>query len=433
MPILSKYFEGKHPSPLRLATIEFAKRSDNVKAINTAIGNVSLPMHPAMKKRMFNLDAADSPFKDGVDPYTLTVGTEECQEAFLNAVRASGFNTDNLHVQITDGASAAMEMIILGCCGPPKSGERPLLVIDPSYTNYKLMADRTDRKIVSMKRKLQDDGKFTLPDLDEIKSIIEKHKPGAMVVIPYDNPTGHFYDQETMIKLAKICVEHDLWMISDEAYRELFYTGQEPSSIWGITNNEVPGIEGKRIGLDTSSKVWNACGLRIGAIITDNEEIYEKSVAEYTANLSPNSIGQYIFGAIAHEKVEDLQKWFEEIRGYYKDLMADVSSELKNKIPDLIVSSPDSAIYSVLDVRKLVDDKFNAKDFVLYCAKEGKTDINGESMTLLVAPMDDFYNMENGDASPGRTQMRIAYVAKPEEMKLVPELFSKLFEQYSKQ
>lgn len=139
-----------------------------------------------------------------------------------------------------------------------------------------------------------------------------------MVVIPYDNPTGHFYDTESMIALAQLCVKHDLWMISDEAYRELFYVDKPATSIRGITDKEVPGIEGRRISIETASKVRNACGLRVGALVTDNKEFHEKSVAEYTANLCTNVIGQYIFGALAHESKEDLQIRYSKQRNYYK-------------------------------------------------------------------------------------------------------------------
>jgi aspartate aminotransferase len=157
------------------------------------------------------------------------------------------------------------------------------------------LANRVGRKTVAVRRKLLPDGKFTLPDVAEIEKIIEEKKPGALVVIPYDNPTGHFYDRESMIALAQLCVKYDLWMISDEAYRELFYVDAQPSSIWGITDKEVPGIEGRRISIETASKVRNACGLRVGALVTDNKEFHEKSIAEYTANLCTNVIGQWIF------------------------------------------------------------------------------------------------------------------------------------------
>lgn len=429
-PNISLHFESRQPSAIRLAQIEFMKRTDGVTALNTAIGNVSLAMHPAMQDRMFNLKSDKSPFNKGVVDYSPTVGTEECKEAFLNVIRASGCNADGLFAQITDGGSAAMELVILGCCGPAGTTAKPLLVIDATYTNYISMTERVGRGVVSMRRKLQDNGKFTLPNIKEIEKIIEENDPGALVVIPYDNPTGHFYSHEVMVELAKVCVKYNLWMISDEAYRELHYTGAPSSSVWKITEEEVPGINGRRISIESASKVWNACGLRIGALVTDNKEFRRQSVAEYTANLCPNSIGQYIFGALAHESAESLGKWFDSQRSYYKDLMRKVTDGLKNEIPGLIVSSPDASIYSVIDVSKIAKLGFDAKDFVLYCAQKGKIDINGKKMTLLVAPMAGFYSVKAGEENPGTKQMRIAYVLPPEEMMLVPELFARLFKEY---
>lgn len=432
-PQMSAHFQSRMPSEIRLAQIKFMERKDKVVAINTAIGNVTLPMHPAMQKRMFNLNAPDSPFKDGIVKYTATVGLEETNKAFLNIIASSGFKTDGLFSQITDGGSQAMELIVIGTCGPAGSQEKPLLLIDAAYTNYKAMTERTGRATVSVQRKLQDNGKFSLPDLSEIEIVIDKYKPGAMVVIPYDNPTGHFYDQKTMIELAKLCAKYNIWMISDEAYRELFYIPEKTSSIWGITDKEVPGIEGRRISIETSSKVWNACGLRIGAIVTDNQEYSKRSVAENTANLCPNAIGQYIFGSLAHEKHEDLQKWYAQLRGYYKDMMGKVYSELKQLLPGIILSSPDAAIYSVMDVKNIAPKDFDAKDFVLFCASKGSVDCDGTATTLLVSPMAGFYSVREGEKNPGKTQMRIAYVETPENMKKVPKLFAELFKQYINQ
>jgi aspartate aminotransferase len=243
-PILSKHYQNRKPSDIRCAQIEFQKRHDNVDAINVAIGNVSLPIHPAMKRRMDNLTGKQSPFHNGVLKYSSTVGRKETNDAILNIIAASGFNTDNLYSQITDGGSAAMELMILGCCGPAGSTKRPLMLIDAAYTNYLSLAKRVGRATVSMTRHLQENGKFTLPDLPKIEKMIEQYQPGALLVIPYDNPTGQFYDYDTLINLAKLCVKYNLWMVSDEAYRELYYIGDETTSIWGITDEKVPGIEG---------------------------------------------------------------------------------------------------------------------------------------------------------------------------------------------
>ena len=428
-PKLSKIYKDRQPSAIRAAGIEFEKRTDKVTALNCHIGNVSLPAHPAMLKRMFDLKNDKSPFKKGIIQYSGTKGFKETNDAFMNIINASGFSTDNLYSQITNGGSQAMGLIILGTCERPDNGDRPLLLIDAAYTNYNAMADSLGIRTVAISRSLDNNGKFSLPNISDIKEIIKKENPGAIVIIPYDNPTGHFYSKQDMIELGKLCVEYNMWMISDEAYRELHYDDSKTTSIWGLDNSQVPCLEGRRISIETASKVWNACGLRIGAIVTDNKEFNEKCVAENTKELCSPVIDQYIFGALAHESKDALKNWFKNQRDYYRPMLNKLTSKLKEELPDVIVSSPDASIYSVVDVRRLVDDKFEAMDFVMYCAKEGFVNVNGESFTLLVSPMRGFYSPKHKN-NPGRTQMRISYVETPEKMALVPKVFSELFKSY---
>ncbi len=429
-PELSKHFQSRNPSAIRVAQIEFHKRTDRVEAVNTAIGNVSLPMHPAMQERMRNLGAEQSPFSNGIVKYSSTVGFQETNDAFLNIIASSGFDSSSLYSQITDGGSQAMELVILGVCGAAGVDEKPLLLIDAAYTNYKAMAERLGRKTISVTRTLSDDGRFAYPDFSEMEKIIKEHSPSAVIVIPYDNPTGNFYSQDAFIALSKLAVKHNMWIISDEAYRELYYTNDKVTSIWGITENEVVGISERRISIETASKVWNACGLRIGAIVTDNAEFNMRSIAENTANLCPNVIGQYIFGSLAHVAHTELQIWYKKQRGYYASMLVELTTKMKELMPKIIVSSPDASIYSVVDVRNLVDASFDASEFVLYCAQKGSVDIDGTKMTLLVSPLAEFYSIDDDKPNPGRTQMRIAYVESPVKMKLVPKLFSELLSQY---
>lgn len=431
-PILSKHFESRTPSDVRLAQMKYDERKVKPEAvINVGIGNVSLPTNPAMQKRMFNLGAAESPFANGVIRYSGTAGTVECQDAFKNILACEGFDTSKLLVQITDGGSSSMELLLLGVCGDAGTDDKPLMMIDPAYTNYISFAQRVGRKTVTLKRQLDESGKFSLPTIDEIEAMIKEHNPGALLVIPYDNPTGQLYDYKTLKELASLCVKYNMWMVSDEAYRELFYLeGGELVSIWGITDKDVPGIEGRRISIETASKVWNACGLRIGGIITDSPEFNNRSVAEYTANLCANVLGQYIFGALAHETKEQIASWCKSIRDYYQDLIFKVYNGLKELEPKLIVSSPDASIYSVIDVRNVVKPGFDAIDFVLFCAQEGSVECDGVETTLLVAPLKGFYDIPAGEANPGNTQFRISFVESQENMLKVPELFVKLLRKY---
>jgi len=434
-PILSDHFQSRTPSDVRLAQMKYEERKIKPEAvINVGIGNVSLPTNPAMMKRMFALGAPESPFTKGVVRYSGTAGTAECQDAFKNILKCEGFDTSKLFVQVTDGGSTGMELLLIGVCGAAGTDDKPLMMIDPAYTNYISFAQRVGRKTVTVKRHLGEDGKFSLPELDKIEETIKEHNPGALLVIPYDNPTGQFYDYETLKGLAKLCVKYNMWMVSDEAYRELFYEeNSKLVSIWGITDADVPGIEGRRISIETASKVWNACGLRIGAVITDSAEFNNRSVAEYTANLCANVIGQYIFGALAHESKEEIAGWCKSIREYYKDLIFKVYNGLKEQEPGLVVSSPDASIYSVIDVRNVVKPGFDAIDFVLYCAQNGSVNYNGVETTLLVAPLKGFYDIPAGENNPGSTQFRISFVETPENMAKVPEVFVKLLRQFEAQ
>jgi aspartate aminotransferase len=231
-----------------------------------------------------------------------------------------------------------------------------------------------------------------------------------------------------------------MWIISDEAYRELFYTEDSAVSVWRLNEKEVSGITGRRISIETASKVWNACGLRIGAIVTDNEEFNDRAIAENTANLCPNVTGQYIFGSLAHESKENLQKWYSKQREYYKNMMFDLNKRLEDLLPGVIISAPDSSIYSVVDFRNIAPKDFDTADFVKFCASEGKVSVKGsngngangkvEDYTLLSSPMAGFYSVQEGRSNPGKTQVRLAYVETPDKIKLIPELMKELFEKY---
>ena len=423
-PNLSSHFENRLPSAIREAQIIFAQREDKneIQVVNLAIGNVSLPMHPAMQNRLNEM--GEIRFKDGVVKYTPSVGTDEAREAFLNIIGSEGVDTSHLYCMITDGGSQAMELMMLGVCGP--SSEKPLMLLDPAYTNYIEFGKRLSIPIVTANREISDDGTFEPLALDEIEKIITENAPGGLLVIPTDNPTGQFLNQRQLIDLAKICVNHNIWIVSDEAYRQLYYGEDGSSSIWKITEEDVPGITGSRISIESSSKVWNACGLRIGGLVTDNLDFHTKAVSEYTANLCANAIGQEIFGSLAHESHHDLNAWYQHQRNYYSGLIMPLRENLMKEIPGLIVSNPEAAIYFVIDFRNICADTFDSRDFVKYCASKGKVRIDDQEFTLLLAPMNGFYF----DPKKGKTQMRVAMVAPKKLIEKTPLILSELYTAY---
>ena len=428
-PEISTHFQGRTPSPIRLAQILFAQRADRaeVDVINVAIGNVSLPMHPAMQARMRQLDDAESPFADGVVKYTASVGTEEARAAFLNVIASGGFSTEGLRCVVTDGGSQAMSLMVLGVCGP--GSERPLMLLDPAYTNYVDMAGRAHVPTVSVRRTLGADGDFAPPDLQRLDAAIRAHNPRGLVVIPADNPTGQLLPQRALAAMARLCVEHDLWMVSDEAYRQLHYTSAPVSSVWALREADVPGITGRRISIETASKVWNACGLRVGALVTDNAELHASAVAELTANLCANALGQYIFGALATIEHTELQQWYASQRRYYAPILETLAEGFHTALPGIIVSLPQASLYSVIDLRRIAPPDFDATDFVTWCATEGRVTIEGTDHTLLAAPMKGFYT-DRGTPAVGTTQLRLAMVESPERMARVPAVFAALYRAY---
>lgn len=432
--VVSNYFASKLPSNIRLSGIAYSNREDNVGLINGAIGNVSLPVHPKMYKRLVEIGTPEGGFADGIVKYEETAGNPETQAAFKNILTQQGFDASDLEVLITDGSSMAMEVAMLGICGEPGADDKPLLMFDPSYTNFNSVAKRIGRKTITVKRTLNENGKFSFLDIKEIEETILSERPNGILIIPYDNPTGQMYDKKTMVEIAKLCVKHNLWLLSDEAYRGLFYDkNREILSIWGITDKEVPGIEGRRISLETSSKVWNACGLRIGALITDSEIFLEKAVADYTTNLCANALGQHVFGALAHDSREEILDWMENIQDHYRNISYNMYKNFKALNKNLIVSDPDSSIYTVIDVRNVVKPGFDSLDFVLYAAMHGKVNVNGEELTLLVVPLTGFYNEVPGEPNPGLTQLRISFCEPEDQLEKIPYVFVELLKQYENQ
>ncbi|MBU0757865.1 MAG: aminotransferase class I/II-fold pyridoxal phosphate-dependent enzyme [Nanoarchaeota archaeon] len=440
-PTISEFYKEKQPSCIRKAQIMFAeqqaKRKQNnepaMDVVNVAIGNVSLPTHPKMIKEY--LYPTNPDLRAGVWKYTATVGTEKCGMAFINIINSfiKG-KKPKLYAAIENGSSPLMKLSMLGVCGNPCTGERPLLGFDPVYTNYIEVGKEIGRKVVSLKRSLNSDGTFSVLSVQDVETAIQKYNPGALLIIPYDNPSGQFLRQETINEYAKLCMKYGLYLISDEAYRGLLYTDDEISTVWNITDHDIPGIEqaGIRISLETMSKVFNACGLRMGALVTDSKEFFVKAVAANTTYLCASAIDQNLVSVFADESHEEIQTWVKGLRDYYKRILVDLHNSFNALLPGIIASQPESSIYIVVDVRNIAKPGFSAEDFVKFCAIEGKVDINGKETTLLVAPMTGFYNTPKGEESPGITQMRIAAVEPEEQMKIVPKLFAELFREFEK-
>ena len=423
-PRLSNHYKQREPSSIRKAQILFNSRLDvsEIDVINLAIGNISLPMHPSMIARAENLTGDASPFKDGVVRYSSSEGTSDCARAIIKSINAelSIDISKEVNCVITDGGSQAMELMLLGICEP--LSDKSILFIDPLYTNYTEFSKRLSISSTSFHRSMNEEGVFSEVDIVELRRYVEKEKPNGILIIPSDNPTGQQISKKSIIEIANLCVEKDIWLISDEAYRNIYFTESGPTSIWDISDNEVPGIIGRRISIESVSKVWNACGLRIGALVTDNELMYKKVRSEYTANLCANVIGQYIFASVASLNPTEIVRWYNLQRNYYSKIIEEFVNGLKLILPGLIISKPQAAIYIILDFKNVVPESFSISNFIEFCATDGRCNIDNQAYTLLLAPMTGFYS----DSKVGSKQARIALVESETKMKIVPKLLSKL-------
>ena len=426
-PKLSLKAKKLELSAIRLAQIKFAERKDNVKAVNASIGNVSLPTHPAIINRLKNIH--DEDLQKGIIKYTASCGLKETQDSFLKIIKAiCKVDTDNLNIIVTNGASEAIKLSIYATCGK----NSPLLLAEPSYANHIGIAYELDVPIISVRKKLLENGTFTLPKITEIEKIIKKKNPGALIITPYDNPTGTIIPFEDMLALAKLCVKYNMWFVSDEAYRGLEYQSNNKNSIWKINNTLVKGIENRRISLETSSKVFNGCGLRLGALVSDNQELYQKALANYTIYLCAGAIDQYVFGAVASLSEEEILSWIDKLKKHYCKIIMETREKIINLLPNIIISKPEAAIYSVIDVKNISKGKnFDAKEFCIWCAITGKEKIGEIYYTLLLSPMDGFY--VNKKDKVYKTQMRISYVADIKDIEKIPILLKNLLEKYLKE
>ena len=258
-----------------------------------------------------------------------------------------------------------MELVITGCCGPAGSGERPLLVIDAAYTNYKSFAERTGRATVSITRTLQDDGPSPCRAWPRSRRLIVATSPGRWWSSPTTIPTGQLYSTSSWSGLARLCVKHDIWLVSDEAYRELFYTGGPAVSVWGLERAGGAGHQRPahqdRVRLQGVERLRPA-HRRPG----DRQRGVPRRAWPRTRSTSAQRTSASTSSARWRTRPHaELAAWYERQREYYRGMLVGVTGERSASCPGLVVSRPDARIYSVVDVRDVVTPGFDAQDFVI--------------------------------------------------------------------
>lgn len=394
MLTLSKKAQAMPASPIR-KLVPYAEQAKKrgVKVYHLNIGQ------PDIDSPVQALDAIKG-FKDTYIPYAHSAGIESYRKGLAKYYQNININVDESDINVTNGGSESLQIALAVTCDP----DDEVIVVEPFYTNYNSFAIQNNVILRPVETKIENG--FALPPIDElIKNITPKTK-GVIICNP-GNPTGTLYSKESLMQLAKVVKEHNLYLYSDEVYREFCYTDEPHFSCMHLE-----GLEQNVILLDSVSKRYSMCGARVGAIVSKNKEVMNAVLRYAQARLASPSIGQLASeGALATPK-----EYFEMVRCEYMK-RRDVLVEALNKMEGVYSPMPMGAFYTV--ARLPVDDSDKFAQWLL-------EEFSYENQTVMVAPAAGFY------ATPGKghNEVRIAYVLKVDDLKNAMKCLEVALKQY---
>jgi len=368
-------------SPIRklVPYSEEAKRKGR-KVYHLNIGQPDIPTPEVALNALRNLDLK-------VIEYSHSAGNESYRRKLATYYQKIGINIDHTEMLITTGGSEAILFAFMSCINPGDEVITP----EPFYANYNGFATTAGITIVPVTSHIEED--FALPPIGEIEKKITSKTKGIIICNP-NNPTGYLYSKEELLQLMEIVKKHDLFLFSDEAYREFCYDGAGHFSAMNLK-----GIENNVVMLDSVSKRYSECGVRIGALITKNKEVISTALKFAQARLSPPGLGQ-----IAGEaSIDTPDEYFKEVNIEYT-ARRNYMVEALNKIPGVYCPKPKGAFYTV--VRLPVDDSDKFAQWLL-------EEFEYNNQTVMVAPASGFYSTPG----LGKNEVRIAYVLKIEDLK----------------
>lgn len=396
MPKISQRAMEMPASPIRKLipySIEAKKRGTKVYHLNIGQPDIETPETALNALKHIDLKVLE---------YSLSEGNLEYRTALKTYYHSLGFEdltTDNFIV--TNGGSEALNFAISTLCD---AGDE-IIIPEPYYANYNGFTSAFNVKVVAIPSSI--DTGFALPPMEDFeKKITEKTR--AIIICNPGNPTGYLYTREELKKLAEIALKHDIVIISDEVYREYVYDGKQQVSML-----EFPELAENCIIIDSESKRYSMCGVRIGFMLTRSKKIHNAAMLFAQARLSPVLIGQIIATA-AHQNDRDYILSVREEYTKRRNLLVD----LLNGIPGVICPKPKGAFYCVAELP--VDDTDKFAQWLLETYSQ-----NGE--TVMVAPMGGFYS----DPELGKKQVRMAYVLKEQDLRRSVELLSDALMQYN--
>jgi aspartate aminotransferase len=374
MPHISDRGNQMPNSPIRkLVPLAEKAESNGKNVIRLNIGQPDIPTSDKALAAIRNLNV-------DVIEYSHSAGMESLRKKMAEYYKRFNIDVSYEDILITTGGSEAITLTLLTCF----NADDEILVPEPFYANYYSFATSTDVKVVAITSKIEEG--FRLPPVSEFEKKITDKTRGIIICNP-NNPTGHVYSREELEQIRDLVIKHDLFLLSDEVYREFVYDGEEFTSAMHLD-----GLENNAILIDSLSKRYSATGLRTGALVTKNKKLLNTALKFCQARLSAPYVGQ-----VAGEAALDSSE--EYMTTVYNEYLArrDYVVKALNDIPGVYCPSPKGAFYVMV---KLPVD--NAEKFAMWLLEEFDCDGN----TLMVAPGAGFYT----EGGLGSQEIRIAYV-----------------------
>ena len=374
MPVISHRGSLMPPSPIRkLVPYADAAKKKGTKVYHLNIGQPDIETPQSILDAVRHTDMK-------VLEYSPSAGFDSYRKKLAEYYKRNNINVDPSDIIVTTGGSEAIMFAIMSCLDP---GDE-IIIPEPFYANYNGFSTSSGVKVVPIPSGIETG--FALPPIEEFEKAVTTRTKAIMICNP-NNPTGYLYSMDELNVLKEICLKHDLFLFSDEAYREFCYDGARHISALSLE-----GLEDHAILLDTISKRYSACGGRIGAFVTRNKEVISAAMKFAQARLSPPTFAQ-ILGEAAVDLPAD---YFNEVHAEYTSRRDLLVQRLK-AMPGVICPNPGGAFYAMAQLPVADSEKF-----CQWLLEE----FSHNGATVMMAPAAGFY------ATPGKgkNEVRLAYV-----------------------
>lgn len=381
------------PSPIRkLVPYAEAAKKKGIKVFHLNIGQPDIETPPYILDAVRKADIR-------VLEYSHSAGNESYRRKLVNYYQSVGINVSADQIIITTGGSEAIMFGFFACLNP---GDE-VIIPEPFYANYNGFAVSAGVKVVPITSHIQNG--FALPPIADFEKVITP-RTKAIVVCSPNNPTGYLYSREEMEALKSICLKYDLYLFSDEAYREFCYSGEYISAM------HLDGMDNNVVLMDTISKRYSACGARLGAFVTKNKAVYDVAMKFAQARLSPPGLAQ-----IMGEAAVDLPaSYFDAPKAEYM-ARRDLLVKRLNAMNEVYCPNPGGAFYAMAQLP--IDDSDKFCQWLL-------ESFSYNNKTVMLAPATGFY----GTPGLGRNEVRLAYVLNLKDIDAAMDCLEKALESY---